>query len=54
MNFVGGERNFEFNFRFHVFGFTVTLCELNEMIQRVLVTRSYEENIVNKAKPYQR
>ena len=50
MNFVGGEMNFEFNFRFHVFGFTVTLCEGNEMVQRVLVTSSYEEKIVNKAK----
>ena len=48
MNFVGGEMNFEFNFRFHVFGFTVTLCEGNEMVQRVLVTSPYEDKIVNK------
>ena len=40
--------NFEFNFEFHIFGFTVILCERNEMIQRVLVTGPYEENIANK------
>ena len=54
MNFVGGEMNFEFNFRFPVVGFTVILGEGNEMIQRVLVTGPNEENIVNKTKPYQR
>ena len=52
MNFVSREMNFEFNFRFHVLGFTVILFEGNEMIQRVLVTGPYEENIVNKMKPY--
>ena len=54
MNFVSGGMNVEFNFRFHVLQFTVILCEGNEMIQRVLVTGPYEENIVNKTKPYQR
>ena len=54
MNFVSGEMNFEFNFRFNFLGFTLFLCEGNEMIQRVLVTGPYEENIVNKTKPYQR
>ena len=49
-NFVDGEMNFESNFRFYVFGFGATLCEGNEMIQRVLVTCPYEENIVNKTK----
>ena len=53
-NFVSRKMNFEFNFRFHVLGFTVVLCEGNEMIQRVLVTGPYEENIVNKMKSYQR
>ena len=54
MNFVGGEMNYEFNFRFAVVGFTVIWGEGNEMIQRVLVTSPYEENIVNKTKPYKR
>ena len=50
MNFVSREMNFEFNFRFHVLGFTVTLGEGNEMIQRVLITGSYETipNIIIK------
>ena len=54
VNFVSGEINFAFNFRFHVLRFTVTLCDGNEMTQRVLATGPYEENIVNKAKLYQR
>ena len=37
------EWTFKFNFRFHVLGFTVILCEENEMIQRVLITGPYEE-----------
>ena len=45
--------NFEINFRSYVFGFTVILCEENSMIQRAFVTCPYEENIVNKTKPYQ-
>ena len=43
MNCVSGEMNFKFNFRFHVLGFTVILCEGNEMIQRVLVAGPYEK-----------
>ena len=54
MNFVSGDMNFQFNFRFHVLGFTAILCEGNEMIQRVLVTGPYKENMVNKTKPYQK
>ena len=54
MNFNSGEMSFEFNFRFHVLGFTVIPCDENEMIQQVLVTGPYEKNIVNKTKPYQR
>ena len=38
-----GVMNFKFNFRFHVLGFTVILCEENEMIQQVLITGPYEE-----------
>ena len=37
---------------FMFLGFTVIMCEGNEMIQRVLVAGPYEENIANKTKQY--
>ena len=38
-----GDTNFEINFKFYVFGFTMILCEGNEMIQRIHITGPYEE-----------
>ena len=38
-----GDTNFETNFKFYVFGFTMILCEGNEMIQRIHITGPYEE-----------
>ena len=40
-----GDTNFEINFKFYVFGFTMILCEGNEMIQRIHITGPYEEKI---------
>ena len=54
MNFVIREINFEFNFRFHVLGYTVILRKGNEIKQEVLATSPYEENVVNKKKNIQK